>query len=129
MDPSAPGVVVGYARRVQRTTQFLGGNGNVQVLDFALQTPASDLYVQMRGTYLEGVVNEGDVVEVSAPKAGSDVIRTDYVYNRSLRAGVRMLKAYAGAYAQSKAQLGKGLTHVKYCSAGGPPASCLQSSS
>lgn len=79
LKPGRPGTVVGYARSVQKTSQFTGGGGSpIQTVEFQLSRPGSDdIWVQMRGMILSGPLSEGHVVEVPSGKKRGGFIQTN----------------------------------------------------
>ncbi len=69
----------------------------------------------MRGTFLEGSLNDGDVVEVQARNMKGHLIQTEYAYNRTMNSELRMRRGISGAFAKTEAQWGGkgGLTRLQ----------------
>jgi thioredoxin-like negative regulator of GroEL len=107
LSPSGPGMLVGHAQRVQKQQQ-LTGKGSIQTLEFRLEPPDSQaLVVQMRGVVLEGVVSDGDVIEVERARVRGGWLETDHVYNRTNHSDVRMRQGFSGAVSLTKAKWGR----------------------
>lgn len=104
--PAPTGAIVGYARRVQRNQQ-LTGSGALQTLEFQLErSDGRPIQVQMRGVLLDGVITEGDVVEVPVSGLRGGFLQTDYVYNRSSNSEIRMRTGMSGLTGVVEAQWG-----------------------
>jgi hypothetical protein len=111
--PAPPGTIVGYARRVQRQQQLTGG-GAIQTIEFQFEPPGSQgIQVQMRGVLLDGVLREGDVVEVQTHGLRGGFLQIDRLYNRSTDSVVSMRTGIGGAVGVMEAHWGRRWTRVQ----------------
>jgi len=105
--PARPGMMVGPARNVQRHTQISNG-GSIITLVFRIESSDSKMtQVQMQGSLLDGVINEGDVVEVRRSETRGGRIVTDYAYNRSSNSDVYMRRGFPASFGIMEAHWGK----------------------
>lgn len=109
-----PGMIVGQAQRVQKQQQLVRG-GSIQTVEFRLEPQDSPpVVVQMRGFLLEGVVADGDVVEVPSVGMRGGFIQTDHLYNRTTDSVVRMRKGVSGSIAVAETLYGRRFTRTVY---------------
>jgi hypothetical protein len=99
------GTIVGYARQVRVQPQMVGGH---ILLDFTIESPGSpSIHVQMRGLILDGVISEGDQVEVQSKGIRGGFLQTDQAYNRTKNYVVRMRTGASGVAGTMQAQWGR----------------------
>lgn len=109
------GGIVGTAREIQRGPQWVADGGVIPMLEFRLYPEGgTPMDVQLRGERIDGVLKDGDIVEVERRYLRDGLLLADRVFNHTTNSMIRALRGVSGQIAMKEARWGTGWAQAAF---------------